>query len=59
MSNKKRKKDKIIKIQDPGKGHIVIHDDKSKLLTKDMRYIIFFVTWLVGFFVIMIYAWKQ
>ena len=56
MSKKKGKKEQKIKIQDV-KNHIVIHDDKSKFLTKETRNILFLVIWIIGFFVIMIYAW--
>lgn len=58
MSKKKGKKEQKIEIQDV-KNRIVIHDDKSRFFTREMRHMLFFVIWFVGFFVIMIYAWKQ
>ncbi len=57
MSKKKGKKEQKIEIQDV-KNRIVIHDDKSRFFTRDMRYMLFFVIWFVGFFVIMFYVWK-
>ena len=56
MSKKKGKKEQMIEIQDV-KNRVVIHDDKSKFLTKETRNILFLVIWIIGFFVIMIYAW--
>jgi len=57
MSKKKGRKEQKIEIQDV-KNRIVIHDDKSRFFTRNMRYMLFFVSWVVGFFVIMLYAWK-
>jgi len=59
MSKKKRKKEQKIEIQNVEKRRMVYYDDKSKFLTKETRSILFFVIWFVGFFVIMIFAWKQ
>jgi hypothetical protein len=58
MSKKSKKTTKKIKIQE-GIDHPIRFDDKSKRFSRDMKYLIFFTIWFLGFFIIMYFIWNK
>ena len=37
---------------------VLVYEDKTKFFTREVRYLIFFMVWFIGFFVILFYNWN-
>ncbi|HEU19926.1 MAG TPA: hypothetical protein ENO00_11235 [Deltaproteobacteria bacterium] len=59
MSQKiKKKETKRVKIKE-GIDNPVAYDNKGKFLNRDMKYLLVFFLWFVGFIIILLYNWKN
>jgi hypothetical protein len=58
MSEPIKKQTKRVRIKE-GMNSPVFYDDKSKFLNRDMKHLLVFLLWFVGFIIILLYSWKQ
>jgi hypothetical protein len=58
MSQPIKKQTKRVKIKE-GIDTPVSYDNKGKFLNRDMKFVLVFLFWFIGFIVILLYNWKQ
>jgi hypothetical protein len=58
MAKKKKRKTAKLGGQIENPKRILMYEDKTKFFTRDVRYLLFFMVWFIGFVIILLYNWK-